>query len=212
LLRGSLSVRLVALFVGLVLVAVAIVAMLESQLGLPPWEVLHMGISEHTPFTLGTAAVLVGLVILAIAWAAGAPPGFGTIANAVVIGIAIDVLSSIDAVERLSHSNLSARVGLMALGVWLFAAGSALYIGAGMGAGPRDSLMLALARRTGRRIGLVRGSIEVTVLLGGVAGVGTLALALLVGPSVESAFWLLVHLGLADPRSHASEFGPLDVA
>lgn len=94
--------------------------------------------------------------------------------------------------------------------------GSALYIGAGMGAGPRDSLMLTLTRRTGWRIGVVRGSIEVLVLvvglvLGGVAGLGTLTLALLVGPSVELSFWLLVRFGLADPRAHAPEFGPLDV-
>lgn len=217
LLRGPLLVRLVALFAGLLFVAVAIVAMLESGLGLPPWDVLHMGIAEHTPLTLGMAGVVVGLVIVAAAWIAGAPPGFGTIANAVVIGLTIDVLSGVDAVARLSESAFAVRVGLVVLGVWLFGAGSALYIGAGMGAGPRDSLMLALTRRTGWRIGLVRGSIEVTVLvagllLGGVAGVGTLALALLVGPSVELSFWLLLRLGFADARAHAPEFGPLDVA
>lgn len=217
LLRGPLLVRLVALFAGLLFVAVAIVAMLESGLGLPPWDVLHMGIAEHTPLTLGMAGVVVGLVIVAAAWIAGAPPGFGTIANAVVIGLTIDALSGVDAVARLSESAFAVRVGLVVLGVWLFGAGSALYIGAGMGAGPRDSLMLALTRRTGWRIGLVRGSIEVTVLvagllLGGVAGVGTLALALLVGPSVELSFWLLLRLGFADARAHAPEFGPLDVA
>jgi uncharacterized membrane protein YczE len=216
LLRGRLPVRLVALFAGLLLVAVAIVAMLESGLGLPPWDVLHMGIAEHSPLTLGRAAVVVGLAIIAVAWVAGAPPGFGTIANAVVIGLAIDVLGSLDAMQRLSEGPLLLRTALVALGVWLFGAGSALYIGAGMGAGPRDSLMLALTRRTGWRIGLVRGSIEVTVLLaglllGGVAGVGTLALALLVGPSVEFSFWLLLRLGFADARAHAPEFGPLDV-
>lgn len=216
LLRGRLPVRLVALFAGLLLVAVAIVAMLESGLGLPPWDVLHMGIAEHSPLTLGRAAVVVGLAIIAVAWVAGAPPGFGTIANAVVIGLAIDALGSLDPVQQLSEGPLLLRAALVALGVWLFGAGSALYIGAGMGAGPRDSLMLALTRRTGWRIGLVRGSIEVTVLfagllLGGVAGVGTLALALLVGPSVELSFWLLLRLGFADARAHAPEFGPLDV-
>lgn len=209
--------RLVALFAGLLLFAVAIVSMLESGLGLPPWDVLHMGIAEHTPLTLGRAGVVVGLVIVAVAWIAGTLPGFGTIANAVVIGLAIDALSSLDAVARLSESPLLVRVGLLALGVWLFGVGSALYIGAGMGAGPRDSLMLTLTRRTGWRIGLVRASIEVTVLiiglvLGGVAGIGTLTLALLVGPSVELSFWLLLRFGLADPRVRAPEFGPLDAA
>lgn len=209
--------RLVALFVGLVLIAVAIVAMLESGLGVPPWDVLHMGIAAHTPLSLGTAAIAVGLAIVAIAWIAGAPPGIGTIANAVVIGLAIDLFSSIAWVQRLSDGPLLARTGLVALGVWLFGVGSACYIGAGMGAGPRDSFMLALTRRTDWRIGLVRGSIEVAVLLaglalGGVAGVGTLALALLVGPSVELSFWLLLRLGLADPGTHAPDVGLLDVA
>jgi uncharacterized protein len=217
LLRGSLPVRLIALFVGLLLFAVAIVSMLESGLGLPPWDVLHMGIAEHSPLTLGVAGVVVGLVIVAVAWIGGAPPGFGTIANAVVIGLAIDAISSVDAVARLSEGPVSLRALLVVLGVWLFGVGSALYIGAGMGAGPRDSLMLALVRRTGWRIGAVRASIEVTVLLiglalGGIAGIGTLTLALLVGPSVELSFWLLLRLGLADPLARAPEFGPLDAA
>ena len=127
------------------------------------------------------------------------------------------MFSAIGWVEQLSDASLGVRVGLVALGVWLFGVGSARYIGAGMGAGPRDSFMLALTRRTGWRIGIVRGSIEVTVLvvgllLGGLAGIGTLALALLVGPSVELSFWLLLRLDLADPGLHAPEFGPLDVA
>lgn len=217
LLKGSLPARVVALFVGLVLIALAVVCMLESELGLPPWDVFHMGISEHTPLSLGTASVVVGLVIVVIAWIAGAPPGFGTVANALVIGLAIDVLVAIPAVDGWSESSLGIRIGLVAAGVLFFGVGSALYIGAGLGAGPRDSLMMALTRKTGQRIGLVRGAMEVTVLiagllLGGVAGIGTLALALLVGPSVEFAFWMLLKLRLASPGPrHAPEFGPLDV-
>lgn len=208
---------MVALFVGLIVVAVAIVSMLESGLGLPPWDVFHMGVAEHTPLSLGNAAILVGLVLIAAAWLAGTPPGFGTVANAIVIGLAIDVLSAIPAVERLSGSALPVRIGLVAVGILLFGVGSALYIGAGFGAGPRDSLMLVLTRRTGWRIGVVRAGIEVIVLvagllLGGVAGAGTVALALLVGPSVELSFWALLRAHLAEPGPrHASEFGPLDV-
>ncbi len=217
LLNGRLPARMVALFVGLVLIAVAVVCMLESELGLPPWDVFHMGIAEHTALSLGTASVVVGLAIVAIAWIAGTPPGFGTIANALVIGLSIDVLVAIPSVDGLSETALPVRVLLVAAGVLLFGVGSALYIGAGLGAGPRDSLMMALTRRTGQRIGLVRGAMEITVLvagllLGGVAGLGTLALALLVGPSVELAFWILLKLRLASPGPrHAPEFGPLDV-
>jgi uncharacterized membrane protein YczE len=218
LLRGSLAVRLVALFGGLVLFGFAIVFMLESRLGLPPWDVFHMGIAEHTPLSLGTVSILVGIVIMAVSWAFGNPPGFGTIANAVVIGLSINVLQSIPAIEDLSSSSLPVRVALLTAGILLFGVGSAFYIGAGTGAGPRDSLMLAISRRTGKRIGLVRLTMEVIVLtagilLGGDAGIGTLALALLVGPIVEFSFWILLKLGLALPRrAGAEEFGPLDAA
>lgn len=218
LLRGSLPTRLVALFGGLVLFGLAIVFMLESRLGLPPWDVLHLGIAKHTPLSLGVSGIVVGLVIVAITWLEGTPPGFGTIANAIVIGVSIDVLRSFDAIDGLSESVLAVRIALLGAGVLLFGVGSAFYIGAGMGAGPRDTLMMVLSRRTGQRIGLVRGTMEVTVLLtglalGGIAGIGTLTLALLVGPVVELAFWSLVKLGLATPGSRDPvEFGPLDAA
>ena len=218
LLRGNLTVRLVALFGGLPLFSLAIVLMLESKLGLPPWDVLHSGIAAHTPLTLGTVSILVGLVIVAVSWVAGTPPGLGTLANAVVIGAAINLLGSIEAIRDLSNSTLGVRVILLAIGILLFGAGSALYMGAGLGAGPRDALMLTLSRRTGVRIAIVRGVMEATVLLtgvllGGDAGIGTIALAVLVGPVVELSFWLLLKLGLAAPRSQQEfEFGPLDAA
>ncbi|HEY6567377.1 MAG TPA: hypothetical protein VI341_07650, partial [Actinomycetota bacterium] len=120
LLRGNVVARTVALFAGLIVVAVAIVSMLESGLGLPPWDVFHMGIAEHTPLSLGNAAIVVGLVLIAIAWVGGTPPGFGTVANAIVIGLAIDVLSAIPAVERLSGSALPVRIALVALGILAF--------------------------------------------------------------------------------------------
>ena len=210
--------RLVALFGGLILFGFAIVFMLESRLGLPPWDVLHLGIAKHTPMSLGTAGIVLGAVIVVITWLAGTPPGFGTIANTLVIGLAINVLSSIEEIDQLSESGLPVRIGLLAAGVVLFGVGSAFYIGAGMGAGPRDSLMLMLSRRTGKRIGVVRFTMELAVLaigvlLGGVAGIGTLTLALLVGPVVELAFWTLLKLGLATHRADRSlEFGALDAA
>jgi uncharacterized membrane protein YczE len=216
LLRGPLPIRLVSLFGGLMLIAVAVVAMLESGFGLPPWDVFHMGIAAHTPLELGTASVIVGLVILVAAWIAGVPPGFGTVANAVVIGLTIDLLTAWPAVGRLAGAAVGVRLGLVGLGVVLFGAGSAFYMGAGLGAGPRDSLMMAISKRTGRRIGLVRGAIEIAVLiaglaLGGRAGAGTLTLALLVGPSVETSFWLLEGAGLATRvAGKVAEFGPLD--
>lgn len=202
-LRGGLPVRVASLFFGLLVIAVAIVFLLESELGLAPWDVLHLGLARHSFLTIGTASIAVGLVVLVISWSLGQSPGFGTVANAVCIGLFVDLLLSLEGVSRLSEAGLLVRALLLLAGVALFGVGSAFYIGAGLGAGPRDSLMLVLSRRTGVRIGVVRGTLELTALtaggvLGGTLGVGTLAVALLMGPSVEGSFWLFRRVGLAE--------------
>lgn len=203
-LRGPLVVRVASLFAGLAIIAAGIVALIQSGLGVSPWDVLHIGIANHTPLTIGTASVAVGLVVLVAGWAIGARPGFGTVANAVVIGLLIDRIRALSSVVALASSALPERALLVAIGLVCFGLGSALYIGAGLGAGPRDGMMLVLSLRTGRRISLVRGVMEITVLvagflLGGVVGLGTAAFAFAVGPAVEGSFWLLVRLGLAEP-------------
>jgi uncharacterized membrane protein YczE len=201
-LRGGLALRVLALFLGLFLIAVAIVCLLESRLGLAPWDVLHLGLARHSPLTIGTASVVVGLIVLFVAWAAGQPPGFGTVANAIAIGVFVDLLLSMGSVSRLSDGPLAERGLLLVAGVVVFGIGSAFYIGAGLGAGPRDSLMLVLSRRTGVRIAVVRACLEISALavgflLGGTVGVGTVLVALLLGPSVEGSFWLFRRVGLA---------------
>lgn len=196
--------RSLSLALGLALFGVGIVLLLESDLGLSPWDVLHQGIAEHTPLSFGTTNVVVGVAVLGISWLLGARIGVGTVANAVAVGLVVDLLLQIDAVSTLDESSLTARVGLLLAGLACIAAGSGLYIGAALGAGPRDSLMLVLSERTGVRIGLVRIVLEVgvTVLgfaLGGTVGVGTLAFAFGIGPLVELAFGLLERSPLADP-------------
>lgn len=208
--RGGVAVRSLSLVIGLAVIAAGIVAMLVSGFGVPPWDVLHVGISLHTPLTVGEASVVVGLVVLFVGWALGAVPGIGTVANAVEIGLLVDVFRSLPAVQALADAGVAARLGLVLGGVACFGLGSALYIGAGLGAGPRDGMMLALARRTGRRIAIVRGVMEVVVLavgiaLGGPFGIGTIAFALAVGPTVEASFWLFVRLGLASPAGAPAE-------
>lgn len=202
-LRGGLVLRVPSLFFGLVVIAVAIVSLLESRLGLAPWDVFHLGVAKHSPLEIGTASIVVGLAVMFVAWGLGQPPGFGTVANAIVIGLVVDALRSLGWVTGLAERGLPLRVSLLALGVVLFGLGSALYIGAGLGAGPRDSLMLVLSRRTGVRIAAVRASIELAAIaigwtLGGTVGLGTVAIAFLLGPSVEGSFWLFVRVGLAE--------------
>jgi uncharacterized protein len=202
--RGGLAARLASLVAGLFLFALAIVLILESRLGLSPWDVLNQGIARHSPLSFGMANVAVGLVVLMLAWGLGAPPGLGTFANAILVGSFIQVLTSIGAITQLSDSGLAARVLLLAAGIALIGPASAFYIGADLGAGPRDSLMLAGARLSRRRVGIVRGVLELGALgagivLGGTFGLGTVAFALLVGPVVESSFALLARSPLAAP-------------
>jgi uncharacterized membrane protein YczE len=190
---------------GLFLFAWAIVFTLESRLGLWPWDVLHQGLAKHTPLTFGSANVCVALVVLVIAWLLGGRPGVGTFANAALIGLFIQLLLSTDAVRSLGHHGLALRIVFLAVGIALAAPGSAFYICADLGAGPRDTLMLVGAARTGIRVGGVRAAIELGALIGGIAlggtfGVGTVAFALLVGPVVELGFWALARSGLARPE------------
>jgi uncharacterized membrane protein YczE len=200
--RGGYAVRLVSLVVGLFLFALAIVLILESKLGLSPWDVLNQGLAKHTPLSFGGANIAVGLTVLLIAWSLGGRPGLGTFANAILVGTFIQGLTAIPAVTALAHDGLSVRIPLLLVGIWLIGPASAFYIGADFGAGPRDTLMLVGSRRTGRRVGLVRAVLEVCALaigiaLGGTFGIGTVLFAVLVGPVVESSFALLQRSPLA---------------
>jgi uncharacterized protein len=201
-LRGGVVASATFLVVGLFLFAVGIVLLLESGLGLSPWDVLNQGLSEHTPLSFGAANVMVALAVLVVAWRLGARIGPGTVANAILIGLFVDLLLRADAAGELAEAPLAGRIGMLVAGICLIGVGSALYIGASLGAGPRDSLMLVLSRRTGVRIGIVRALLEssVTLLgfaLGGTVGVGTLAFAFGIGPAVELSFWLLLRSPLA---------------
>ncbi len=195
-LRGGPVARAIWLVTGLFLFSCGIICFLESRLGLAPWDVLHQGIARRTPLSFGVANEVVGVVVLAGAWLLGARVGIGTVANAILLGLFILLLQPVHAVQALSEWPLAGRAGLLVLGLVLFGVGSAFYIGAGLGAGPRDSLMLVGSLRTKVRIGIVRVAIEGVVLvigflLGGHVGVGTVLFAALIGPAVEGSFWLI---------------------
>lgn len=162
--------------------------MVEAELGLSPWDVLHQGIADRTGTSIGMVAILVGVAVLALWIPLREPPGIGTVLNALLIGATIDL--TVWLTPDLTH--LGIRASALAFGVWLWGPGSGLYIGAGLGPGPRDGLMTGIARR-GHNLALVRTGIELAALaggflLGGTAGVGTLLFAFGVGPNV--AVWL----------------------
>lgn len=182
----ELTVRLIALYVGLWLYGFSMALMVTASLGLDPWDVFHQGVSRHLPLSFGMITALTGLVVL-LAWIPlRQKPGVGTVSNVVVIAVSVDVsLSWLPAVD-----GMAARVALLTTGIVMNAFATALYIGAEMGPGPRDGLMTGLVARTGLSIRLIRTCIELVVvatgwLLGGNVGVGTLLYAFGIGPLVQ---------------------------
>ena len=178
-----LSRRLLQLLAGLFLYGVSLAFLIRAGLGLAPWDVLHQGLARHTGTTVGQMVIVVSFIVL-LAWIPiRERPGFGTFANAVLIGVFVDLtMLVLDDVQA-----LWLRITLMVVGVLLNGVATALYIGARLGSGPRDGLMTGLVRRTGRSVRLVRTVIEVTVLavgwlLGGTVGIGTLLYAFAIGP------------------------------
>ena len=179
--------RLVRLFSGLVLFGMSLALMVRANLGLGPWDVLHQGISRHLGWPIGTVTIAVSALVL-LAWIPlRQRPGVGTIANVVVVGLAVDATLAILPQPDL----LAARAGLLVSGIVLNAVATGLYIGANLGPSPRDGLMTGLAAR-GVSLRLARTVIEVGVLvlgfaLGGTVGLGTIAYALAIGPLVQLA-------------------------
>jgi len=203
--RGGVVVRGAWLIGGLFVFALSIICLYEARLGLSPWDALNQGISKHTPLSFGTANIAVGCVILVVAVLLGSQIGIGTVANAVLVGTFVDLLLRIGWVTELGHSPLAVRIGLLVVGVAVMGFATGLYVGAGFGAGPRDSLMLALVRLSGWRVGLVRGCLEASAtlagfLLGGKVGIGTLVFVLAIGPAVEGSFTLLGRSSLSVGR------------
>ena len=180
--------RLLRLVAGLWLFGIGEALIVHADLGNSPWTVFAQGISEHTPLSIGTATIVLSFLVLAAWIPLRQPPGLGTILNAILIGIAIDVtLPLLPATDALGW-----RALLVAAGIAIIATGSGFYLTSYLGPGPRDGLMTALHRRTGRSLRLWRTVIESMALvagflLGGVVGVGTVAYALLIGPGVQAA-------------------------
>jgi uncharacterized membrane protein YczE len=187
--------RTAALLIGLTLYGVSMALMVRAALGLDPWDVLHQGLSLRAGWTIGLASAIVGVIVL-LAWIPlRNRPGIGTIANVFVIAVSVDGAL---ALLPTPHA-LWLRVTMMIGAVVLNAFATVLYIGAGLGPGPRDGLMTGLVARTGLSVRLVRTTIEVTVLttgwlLGGSVGIGTVVYALGVGPLIQ----LFLRLPLGD--------------
>ena len=186
--------RWMQLFIGLMFYAVGIVFTINANMGLAPWDAFHMGLTYITHLSFGLISIIVGLLVLLITYQLNEGIGIGTIANIVVIGVLIDLIFYLNLIPVVH--NMVAGTAMLIIGMELIALGSFFYIGSGFGTGPRDGLMVALTRTTKKPIGLIRASIEISVLiagylLGAKIGIGTLIVGFGIGPIVQITFKLL---------------------
>lgn len=175
--------RLIQLYAGLALYGFSTALLVNAELGLDPWDVFHQGVAERTALTIGVATVVISAFVMLLWIPLRQLPGIGTISNAILVGLVVDaVLTFLPEPDELPIRSVFLVAGIVLNGV-----ATGMYIGAGLGPGPRDGLMTGWSARSGRSIRLVRTLIEVGVLivgwfLGGTVGIGTAAYALAIGP------------------------------
>lgn len=178
--------RLIQLYTGLMLYGVSIALFVRADLGLDPWDVFHQGVSFLLSIKIGQVVILTGVLVLLLWIPLRQRPGLGTISNVIVLGLVADATLAVVS----PVTSLTVRITLLVSAVVMNALATALYIGAGFGAGPRDGLMTGLHARTGWSVRAIRTCIELSVLLigwllGGSIGVGTVFYALAIGPLIQ---------------------------
>lgn len=195
------SRRLVQLYAGLCAFGLGCALLIASRLGAMPWDVLHQGLAQRTGLSVGACSILTAGAVMLLWAPLRQRVGLGTVSNAVVVGLAVDAsLWLLPEVE-----SLAARWIALAAGTVLTGLATGCYIGARLGPGPRDGLMVGLAERTRLSVRTARTGIEVAVvvagaLLGGTVGIGTLLFAVAIGPLAQLALPLL-RVGPADPAA-----------
>ncbi len=191
---NKIAVRYFRLFIGLFFCSIGIVMTINANLGYSPWDVLHQGIGNIINTTIGTANIIVGVVIVTIEIIMGQRPGIGTFLNMSLIGVFMNIIMNNNLIP--TFDNLYVRIFTIFLGMIIIGVGSYLYIGAGFGAGPRDGLMILLLKKTNKSVRFIRNSMEVSALiigyfLGGPIGIGTVIVSFGLGPSIQLVFNML---------------------
>jgi len=176
--------------IGFLLYGLALALLIRADVGTSTWLVLEVALANIIGIKIGTMTVIMGFVVLGLALLSRERIGWGTLANILSIGPWLNLWLELISTPK---NNLVLQIGMFLLGILVQGLATAVYIGVDAGAGPRDSLMLAVHRITKMSVRVARGSIEIIVvtigwLLGGPAGWGTLAFALLIGPAVQWAF------------------------
>lgn len=182
--------KLPKLFIGFGFCSLGIAMMYQARdLGLGPWDVLHTGIMNYTPLTFGQVSQIMGLMVILIGLTLGISPGIGTVFNMLFVGLFIDMFNKI----LFTPQTFWGKILILELGVWILCVGIYYYLNCGLGAGPRDGLMLGLVKKTNLSIAIIKTTMELTVvilgyLLGGKVGIGTIIVALTMGYALQVVF------------------------
>lgn len=201
------TLHFAVLNLGLALFALGLALGYRAGLGLNSWGIFQAALTRYVPLTFGQMSIAIGAAMIGVSWWAGIRPGIGTVCNMLLVGVWFDVFAAL----LPQVSDLRIGVPMMLAGVLVLGWASGVYIKAGLGAGPRDSFMLAIVRRTGWRVGVARGVIEGTVFALGVlmdrsqVGIGTVAFTFAIGPVVEWAFRVLRVAPNGQQRAASSE-------
>lgn len=187
LLRGA------RLFLGLFAYAIGIVMTINANLGLGPWDVFHQGLARTLGITMGQASISIGIAIVIVNYFMGEKVGWGTLSNMLFIGIFMDFLMLNNLIPV--FDNFILQLLMMLTGMFIIGVASYLYIGTGLGSGPRDGMMVMLTKLTGKSVRFIRNCIEIAVsilgyFLGGTLGLGTVLIAFSIGYFVQFAFKL----------------------
>lgn len=196
---ASFFFRLTKTMFGFVLFAIGIMLMIQANIGYAPWDVFHVGLAKTLGITIGMASISTGFVIIILCLFLRETLGLGTILNMFFVGFFVDIINHMNIIPPAGSVVMGYAMMLLALIIMAFA--SYFYISGGFGAGPRDSLMVSLSRKSGLSIGLCRIFLEFVAtvfgyFLGGMVGLGTLVFVILIGVFVELVFRLLKF----DPR------------
>ena len=181
--------RFFTMIAGLILFAIGIVLTIRANIGYPPWDVFHVGLTKVTGLSLGTVSIIIGILIGIVVTVMGEKLGFGSILNVVLIGIFIDIIIPLVPVME----NQITGTAVLILGLFIVSLGSYFYIKSGFGVGPRDNLMVVLARKTRLPVGLCRFIIEFIVtlvgwVLGGMVWFGTVISVIAIGFFIQITF------------------------
>jgi uncharacterized membrane protein YczE len=188
---NNLVKKTIRLFAGLFLMGLSIALMIKSNLGLSPFDVFHDGLSKMLGITFGKACVLVSFVIICVGYLSGERYGWGSLANMCLVGVFIDFILTLEILP--TSKSIFQGLLMLSFGMLIFGFSSFLYLSAGLGSGPRDSIMILLIKKTGKSVSFIRGSMESLVLLlgyimGGKVGIGTLYISLSIGLYVQFVY------------------------